>query len=63
SYSTLAKKTHLPSLASYGLKGRSCNGEGVSAAKTKFGRPHGICIGPDDAIYTGDTENHRVRRV
>ena len=59
------RRIHLPSnrissLAGYGPKCRGYNGEGVSATKAKFGRPHGICIGPDDAIYT---ENHRVRRV
>ena len=62
------RRIHLPtgrlsSLAGYGPKGRGYNGEGVPAAKAKFGRPHGICIGPDGAVYTGDTLNHRVRRV
>jgi streptogramin lyase len=28
-----------------------------------FARPHGICLGPDGALYIGDSENHRVRRV
>jgi DNA-binding beta-propeller fold protein YncE len=26
-------------------------------------QPHGICVGPDDAAYIGDTLNHRVLRV
>lgn len=53
----------LSSLAGYGPKGRGFNGEKIAAGKAMFGRPHGICVGPDGYIYTGDTLNHRVRRV
>ncbi len=59
---------HLPSgrlssLAGYGPGGRGFNGNNVPAGKAKFGRPHGICVGPDRYVYTGDTLNHRIRRV
>ena len=53
----------LTSHAGYGPKGKGYRGDNTPATKAKFGRPHGICIGPDGLVYTGDTLNHRVRRV
>ncbi len=53
----------LSSLAGYGPKGRGFNGDTIAAGKAMFGRPHGICVGPDGYIYTGDTLNHRIRRI
>ena len=53
----------LTSHAGYGPQGKGFRSDYVKAGKAKFGRPHGICIGPDGWVYTGDTLNHRVRRI
>lgn len=50
-------------LAGLGPKSAGHAGDGGPAATARFDRPHGICIGPDGAIYIGDTNNHRVRRI
>ena len=52
----------ISSLAGVGPKGQGYNGDGP-ASKAKMGRPHGICVGPDGAVYVGDTNNHRVRKI
>lgn len=48
-------------IAGTGASGFS--GDGLIAVNSSLGRPHGVAVGPDGAIYIGDTENHRIRKV
>jgi DNA-binding beta-propeller fold protein YncE len=50
-------------IAGQGPRARGYAGDGGPALAAKFDRPHGICAAGDGAIYIGDTNNHRVRRL
>ncbi len=48
-------------VAGTGEKGYS--GDGGPARQATLAGPKGIEIGPDDAVYLADTENHSIRRI
>ena len=39
------------------------DGDGGPALQAGLARPHGAVVAPDGAIYIGDSENHRVRKL
>jgi len=50
-------------LAGSGPGGRGFGGDGGPAARALLDRPHGVTVDDEGAVYIGDTNNHRVRRV
>lgn len=53
----------ITTIAGRGPQHGGYSGDGGPATTADLNRPHGICVGPDNAAYIGDTLNHRVRIV
>ena len=53
----------IETVAGGGPTARGGAGDGGDAVKAQLDRPHGICVAPNGAVYIGDTNNHRARRV
>jgi streptogramin lyase len=53
----------IATIAGGGPNRRGYGGDNGPPLQAQFDRPHGIAVAPDNTIYIGDTNNHRVRSI
>ncbi len=53
----------ITTIAGAGPQARGYAGDGGAATSAKLDRPHGVCVDAAGAVYIGDTNTNRVRRV
>jgi DNA-binding beta-propeller fold protein YncE len=56
-----ARSWIVTTIAGCGIAGGG--GDGGPATEAGLARPHGAVVGADGAIYIGDSENHRIRKL
>lgn len=56
-----AKTGKVSTIAGSGKLGNT--GDDGPATKATMGRPHGVVVAPDGAVYIGDTQSHKIRVV
>jgi len=55
------KADRVTTIAGNGKRGYA--GDGGLAVEATMGRPHGVAVGSDGALYIGDTEGHCIRKM
>jgi streptogramin lyase len=58
-----AKTGNITTIAGKGRTKTPGLGDGGKPTEATLGRPHGVVVGSDGAVYIGDTNSHRIRMV